>query len=126
MTEPASAQTPTHRPPGLAPQRTALSWRRTLLTFTVVALLSLRLAVHYGVDTASMLAVAAGMLLWLGALVVAHRRGGALAAPRPSRQSTAGSSKPPDAAGWALPLCAAIPLGYAVLGAILVLTHLPD
>jgi uncharacterized membrane protein YidH (DUF202 family) len=99
--------------PGLAPQRTGLAWRRTLLALTVVGLLGLRLAVHYGTDAASMLAAAAGMLLWLGAMVVAFYRGRAVAASRPA------------AAGRALPLCAAACVGYAVIGAILVLTHLP-
>lgn len=99
--------------PGLAPQRTRLAWRRTLLTFSVVALLGLRLAVHYGVDAGSMLAVAGGMLLWLGALVVIYRRGRTLTASHAA------------AAGRVLPLCTAICVGYAVLGAVLVLTHLP-
>jgi Domain of unknown function (DUF202) len=108
--------------PGLAPQRTRLSWRRTTLAFTVVALLSLRLAVHYGIDTMSVLAIAAGMLVWLAAMAVAYRRGWALAAPRQSRPANGGY----PAAGRTLPLCAAILLGYAALGVILVLTHLPD
>jgi hypothetical protein len=128
--------------PGLAPQRTRLAWRRTLLALAAVTLLSLRLAVHYGIDTASMLTAAAGLLLWLGALLVAHRRGVALATTRRTVvPAAAESSKPPEgssgplsqqAAGpvattdRTLPLYAAILLGYAVLGTILVLTHLPD
>jgi uncharacterized membrane protein YidH (DUF202 family) len=99
--------------PGLAPQRTRLAWWRTLLALSVVALLSLRLAVDYGTDAGSMLGAAAAMLLWLGALAVSYHRGRTLTAPWSA------------ATGRVLPLCAAICAGYAVVGTILVLTHLP-
>jgi hypothetical protein len=98
--------------PGLAPQRTRLAWRRTLLALTAVALLTIRLALHYGVDGATLLATAAGMLLWLGALLVSHRRG----------WGVIGS---PAGAAAKLRLLAAVCAGYAILGGILILTHLP-
>jgi hypothetical protein len=100
--------------PGLAPQRTRLAWRRTLLALTVIALLGLRLTTWYGIDAVAVLGAAAVMLLWLGALVVTHRRVRALAAPWLG------------VAGRLVPLSAAIAAGYAVLGAVLILTHLPD
>jgi peptidoglycan biosynthesis protein MviN/MurJ (putative lipid II flippase) len=99
--------------PGLAPERTRLAWRRTLLALTVVALLGLRLAVGYGIDAAAVAGTAAAMLLWLVALVATHRRVRALAGPGLG------------AAGRVLPLCAAVAILYAVVGAVLILTHLP-
>jgi hypothetical protein len=99
--------------PGLAPQRTRLAWRRTLLALTVVTLLGLRLTVWYGVDAAAVAGAAAALLLWLLGLVVTYRRVRVLATPRLG------------AAGRVLPLCAAVAVLYAALGAVLILTHLP-
>lgn len=96
---------------GLSPQRTRLAWRRTLLAVTVVALLCVRLAISVGSGVARPLVAAAAMLVWLVALVVTSRRMRALTASRPG------------AAGRALPLAAIVCLGYAVLGAILILTN---
>jgi uncharacterized membrane protein YidH (DUF202 family) len=99
--------------PGLAPQRTRLSWRRTLLALTVVGLLCVRLAVRKGIDTPDLLAAAGAMLLWVGALFVTYHRAG--------RMDRSRSESP----GLALPLYAAASAGYAALGTILILTHLP-
>ncbi len=97
--------------PGLSPQRTRLAWRRTLLAETVVALLCVRLAVAVGSGAGRVLVAAAAMLVWLVALIATFRRARALTTSRPG------------AAGRALPLSAIICLGYAVLGAILILTN---
>jgi hypothetical protein len=97
--------------PGLSPERTRLAWRRTLLADTAVALLCVRLAIAAGSGVARPLVAAAAMLVWLVALVLTFRRTRALTAPRP------------DAAGRGMPLSAMICLGYAVLGAILILTN---
>lgn len=66
---------PGTRDPGLQSERTRLAWRRTVLAVTVVALLAARLAVIRGTP----LAIAGTALLWLAALVVGHRRTGAVA-----------------------------------------------
>jgi Domain of unknown function (DUF202) len=99
--------------PGLSRERTKLSWWRTLLAGTVVALLGVRLAVLADAGAVRPFLAAGAMLVWLVALVATARRTRALAASRPA------------AAGRVLPLSAAICVGYAVVGAIQILTHLP-
>ncbi|MFJ4965020.1 hypothetical protein EES43_04630 [Streptomyces sp. ADI96-02] len=71
------------RDPGLQPERTRLSWRRTTLAATVAALLAGRQALHGGITPGSVLAVALSALAWLAFLRVAHRRMLRLDAPRP-------------------------------------------
>ncbi|MEU2769550.1 DUF202 domain-containing protein [Streptomyces diastaticus] len=71
------------RDPGLQPERTRLAWRRTALSFTVVAVLATRAAVHRSGGAASVLSLAACFLLWLGFVALAHRRVRALAPARP-------------------------------------------
>ncbi|MGW1160853.1 DUF202 domain-containing protein [Streptomyces sp. NPDC002519] len=74
------------RDPGLQPERTRLAWRRTTLSCTVAAVLAAKTALHD--RTAAGLAVVTLCgLLWLGFLVVAHRRIHAL--------STAEAGDPP-------------------------------
>jgi uncharacterized membrane protein YidH (DUF202 family) len=97
------------RDPGLQPERTRLAWRRTVLAFTVIALLAARLASHRGVSPGAALAVAAAVGLWILALVASQPRIRAQATPRPA------------AAGRSLSLLASCALGYAVLGVVLVL-----
>ncbi|WP_330176591.1 DUF202 domain-containing protein [Streptomyces sp. NBC_01498] len=71
------------RDPGLQPERTRLAWRRTTLTYTVVAVLAGRQVVRGGVTATGVVAAVLSGLVWLAFLWVAHRRIGALGASRP-------------------------------------------
>ncbi|MEV0155139.1 DUF202 domain-containing protein [Micromonospora sp. NPDC050686] len=95
---------PAPRDPGLQPERTRLAWRRTLLTVTAVAVLTVRQA--GGAGAAGWAAAGAAVLLWGTILTAGWRR------------ATGGGPRRP--ARWALPLCALTAAGYAVLGALLV------
>ncbi|MEU9333654.1 DUF202 domain-containing protein [Streptomyces sp. NPDC048290] len=80
-----SAEATPVRDPGLQPERTRLAWRRTTLAGTVAAILAVRTTVRGGISVGSVLACAACCLLWLGFLLIAHRRIRALAGSvRPS------------------------------------------
>jgi uncharacterized membrane protein YidH (DUF202 family) len=98
------------RDPGLQPERTRLAWRRTVLAMTVVAMLTVRLSLSLGVAGALLAALA--LAGWVGVVAVTYRRIGAMSQPRPG------------AAGRALPLSALATVGYAVLGALLVLSSM--
>ncbi|MDH6216838.1 DUF202 domain-containing protein [Streptomyces pseudovenezuelae] len=67
------------RDPGLQPERTRLAWRRTTLSGTVVAVLAVKTALHGGTSPLGVIACALCCALWLGFLLVAHRRIGVLA-----------------------------------------------
>ncbi|MEV6262535.1 DUF202 domain-containing protein [Streptomyces sp. NPDC051784] len=77
----------TTRDPGLQPERTRLAWRRTTLSWTVVALLAGRQALHGGPTAGGLLAVAMSLLAWLGFLTVAHRRVTGMGTVDPARLS---------------------------------------
>jgi hypothetical protein len=95
--------------PGRQPERTRLSWRRTVLAATVVALLAGRLAADRSTP-AAILALAAVAAGWLVILAIAGRRVTALAAAEPVP------------ARWAVPLIALTSVGYAGLGVVLLST----
>ena len=72
------------RDPGAQPERTRLSWRRTVLAAAVLLLLVVRLLVADGLTPLSAVLLACAALAWLGFLVGAQRRIVTLAAARPS------------------------------------------
>lgn len=98
------------RDPGLQPERTRLAWRRTALAGTAVALLVLRFAIVRGAPVI----LVVGVALWLAMLVIGHRRMAALTPERTPYQHTA--------IGRALPAITMALIGYAVLGAVLILS----
>jgi uncharacterized membrane protein YidH (DUF202 family) len=67
------------RDPGLQPERTRLAWRRTTLSGTVSAVLAVKTALHGGPSAIGIIACALCCVLWLGFLLLAHRRIRALA-----------------------------------------------
>ncbi|UNS96202.1 DUF202 domain-containing protein [Streptomyces tubbatahanensis] len=79
---------PAPRDPGAQPERTWFAWRRTTLTFAVSVALAARVAVEQRTGTA-VAAAAVGVLAWLGLLLTAHRRIGALSGARPSPMGAA-------------------------------------
>jgi hypothetical protein len=68
------------RDPGLQPERTRLAWRRTTLAGTVSAVLAVKTALHGGPSATGVITCALVCALWLGFLLLAHRRIGTLAA----------------------------------------------
>ncbi|MGW7411838.1 DUF202 domain-containing protein [Streptomyces sp. NPDC054863] len=83
MSPPGEVRDPEQRDPGLQPERTRLAWRRTTLSCTVVAVLAGKQAIHDGVTPVGVLAAALSALVWVGFLVVAHRRMRELGRARP-------------------------------------------
>jgi uncharacterized membrane protein YidH (DUF202 family) len=100
------------RDPGLQPERTRLAWRRTSLSIAVVALLTARLAI--GAGTLGALVAAMAGLGWIAVTAICFRH----ATDRYVRAAA------PSAGGPALPMLALATVGYAGLGAILILDSL--
>ncbi|MEV7415712.1 DUF202 domain-containing protein [Streptomyces sp. NPDC089919] len=98
---------PGGRDPGLQPERTRLAWRRTTLTWTAVAVLAVKQALHGSGSPAELAGTAFIALLWAGFLYVSHRRIQALAAPRPALLGLP--------AALAAALCCVALTGFAVL-----------
>lgn len=94
-------------PPGAATERTQLSWRRTALSGTAVALLSARLAFRGGFALSHLVLGGLVLLPLVGLLLVTRRRLG----------SVGESGAPP---GWVPAATAMSVAWFAVLGAVLV------
>jgi uncharacterized membrane protein YidH (DUF202 family) len=106
MTAPV-ADPPT-RDPARQPERTRLSWHRTVLTVTVVALLAGRLALHETLSPARLLVGAVLVAGWLAIALASARRVVAMraAAPGPAR--------------WSVRAAGLVAVGYAALSVALV------
>lgn len=99
--------------PGASAERTRLAWRRTVLAVTVVALLTVRLAVRHGLGPAGGLAIAAAVGSWLFLLWISSRRIQAMAADRPPATSVR------------LPLAVAlVTVAFAIVGLALVTSQI--
>lgn len=96
------------RDPARQPERTRLSWRRTVLAATVAALLALRLAVQRPTPVVSLLAGAAVCGAWLGLVLLGWRRNSHMTVAVPA------------AASWEMPLTTLTVVGLAGLGVVLV------
>ena len=93
-------------PPGAQLERTMLSWRRTSVSFTVVALLLARLAVIEAPRPVAVVAVATVGLTWAGAVHLIRMRISAIR--RPVRRI--------------LPLVVTLILLYCVTGTLLLVS----
>jgi uncharacterized membrane protein YidH (DUF202 family) len=93
---------------GSSAERTRLAWRRTALAITLVALLTIRIAVKDGISVGAGFAIAAATLGWLFAMWLTQRRVHAMA------------ERPPRRIGRTLPAIALVMVGFALLGIALV------
>ena len=90
-------------------ERTRLAWRRTVLTASVVAILSGRLAIESQSPAVAAVLLALSAAVWVALFAVAQRR---------IHRLDAGIATPPSST---FPLVGSLICGYAVLSAILVL-----
>ena len=94
-------------PPGAAPERTRLAWRRTALSATAVALLTGRLAIREGWTPLRLTVGGFALLGWVGVVLLSRYR----------VRSAGASGAPP---GWVPAVTATCLAWIAVLGAVLV------
>lgn len=94
-------------PPGAAPERTRLSWRRTALSGTAVTLLIGRLAIRDGFVPLRLALVVLAVLGWAGAVLLSQYR-----------TRSIGTSRPLP--GWVPAVTATWLAWFAVIGAVLV------
>ncbi|MEV6815160.1 DUF202 domain-containing protein [Micromonospora sp. NPDC051296] len=93
------------RDPGLQPERTRLAWRRTALTVTVVAMLTIRLALAGGRAGAPLAVLA--ILGWAATVALCWRR--------------ATGTGVPGTGGRTLAMVSLCATGFALIGILLVL-----
>jgi uncharacterized membrane protein YidH (DUF202 family) len=93
-------------PPSAAPERTRLSWRRTVLACTAVTLLTARLAIRDGFAPLRLTVGALALFGWVGILLIGRYR-----------IRSIGESGTP--AGWVPAMTASCVAWFAVLGAVL-------
>ena len=93
-------------PPSAAPERTRLSWRRTVLACTAVTLLAARLAIRDGFAPLRLTVGGLALLGWVGILLIGRYR----------IRSIGESGAPP---GWVPAVTASCVAWFAVLGAVL-------
>jgi hypothetical protein len=74
VSTPAAPGRARDRDPGLQPERTRLAWRRTTLSSTATALLAMKTTLNGGLSATGVTVCALCCALWLGFLLVAHRR----------------------------------------------------
>jgi hypothetical protein len=98
--------TATGPPPGTAPERTRLAWRRTALAGTAVMLLTARLAIRDGPVPLHLAVGGLALLGWFGVVLLGRYR----------IRSAGASGAPP---GWVPAVTATCLAWFAVLGAVL-------
>jgi hypothetical protein len=94
--------------PGASAERTRLAWRRTGLSAAAAGLLAVRPAFAPDAGPAHLVLAAAAMAGWAVLVALAYRRARGLAA------------RPPQPGRRAVTACAAVTVGLAVIGGLVV------